>query len=275
MARQAGACLVTALLLRGLAFGSGPGHTGQRRATPASNRAFRGRFVAGAFAKGDEGTIVDPDGITYARFQGGTLLESSQEVPEWMQPQKPKPDPERKVAPKQPQEWFIGTVKSYAPAQGYGFIESEDTFTRYGTDVFLHRSQVEDENGARKVSQGERVRFAVDLNKKGRPQARDVQKYVESNAVAPTKTFVGKVKSFSVERGFGFIACEETRSIFGGDIFLHKKQAEEAGIKDNDMVVFSVEVSSKGQPQARKVGKFGSAAQEGAADTVEDMVDFN
>merc|ERR1719323_2213478 len=128
----------------------------------------------------------------------------------------------------EPEEWFIGKIKSYAPMQGYGFIECDDTFQVYESDVFLHRMQVQDGRLGR-PQKGDTVRFSVEMNKKGRPQARNVDRYVEGGPWVPaTKSFVGRVKSYSDKQGFGFIACEDTKIVFKSDIFIHKIQYEEA-----------------------------------------------
>lgn len=167
------------------------------------------------------------------------------------------------------EETFVGQVKSYAPQQGYGFIECQDTFDKYKSDVFLHKNQVE--NGPlKRVSKGDSVRFSVEMNKKGRPQARNLQRHVPFG-VPPEKTFVGRVKAFSPAKGFGFIACDDTRNIFNSDIFLHKIQFETAGLEMGCLATFTVEVNAKGRPQARNVARFtpGSFTESTAEEEVE------
>merc|ERR1719217_600685 len=77
---------------------------------------------------------------------------------------------------------FYGRVKSYNPKQGYGFLECPDARARFGRDVFLHKAQMGELLG-RFVGPGTRlepkwltmqVRFSVEINKQGMPQARDV-----------------------------------------------------------------------------------------------------
>eukprot|EP00411_Alexandrium_monilatum_P100200 CAMPEP_0175772592 /NCGR_PEP_ID=MMETSP0097-20121207/72632_1 /TAXON_ID=311494 /ORGANISM="Alexandrium monilatum, Strain CCMP3105" /LENGTH=271 /DNA_ID=CAMNT_0017082957 /DNA_START=1 /DNA_END=813 /DNA_ORIENTATION=+ len=64
------------------------------------------------------------------------------------------------------------------------------------------------------------------------------------------------VKSYNPDKGFGFIACEDTYKQYKCDVFLHKQQAEEAqGLQVGDAVKFLVEVNAKGKPQARKVAR--------------------
>jgi len=64
----------------------------------------------------------------------------------------------------------IGVVKTFSADNGFGFIACEATFALYQRDVFLHQKQ------AAGVDVGDRVRFAVELNGRGQPQARQVRK---------------------------------------------------------------------------------------------------
>lgn len=178
------------------------------------------------------------DGMTFERFDGESPAVSQEAV-----------------SKEAPDEWHVGEIKSFAQQQGYGFIQCDDTFARYKNDVFLHKKQV-DEAGLRKISLKDKLRFTVELNKNGRPQARKVERFKEVPKVSQEKTFVGRVKKFEANAGYGFIACDETRALFGADIFLHRNQAIEAGAEAGSMVTFAVEVSGKGQPQARNVAKF-------------------
>jgi len=63
---------------------------------------------------------------------------------------------------------YEGTVKSYNPDKGFGFIFCEATLKRYQSDVFLHKKQAEG------VSLGDKVTFEVEVNERGKPQARNV-----------------------------------------------------------------------------------------------------
>lgn len=177
--------------------------------------------------------MMDGEGVSYARFEGSTLVEVE----------------------KVEEEWYVGEVKSFAPVQGYGFIQCEDTFARFNSDVFLHKRQVE-EGPLKRVQKGDKVRFSVEMNKAGRPQARNVERYNDGAWVSPEKSFLGRVKGFREDLGYGFIACEDTRNIFNSDIFLHRNQYESAGLVQGAMATFTVEVNDKGKPQARNVARF-------------------
>jgi len=65
---------------------------------------------------------------------------------------------------------YTGMIKSFNEANGYGFISCEDLKKEgYHNDVFLHHAQL---NGNQV---GSEVVFAVFLNAKGQPQAKDLE----------------------------------------------------------------------------------------------------
>lgn len=63
---------------------------------------------------------------------------------------------------------IMGVIKSYSPKDGYGFIACPEVQEVFGCDVFLHASQMG------QLGLGDRVNFAVLLNKDQKPQAFDV-----------------------------------------------------------------------------------------------------
>merc|ERR1719453_782553 len=66
---------------------------------------------------------------------------------------------------------------------------------------------------------------------------------------AATGRFQGRVKSYNVQKGFGFIECPEAHQIYGRDVFLHKAQI--ANFKIGSQVSFAVEMNKSNMPQAR------------------------
>jgi len=79
---------------------------------------------------------------------------------------------------------YCGRVKSYNPKQGYGFLDCPDAKACFGRDVFIHKAQMGELLG-RFVGPGTKldpktlkmnVRFGVEINKSGMPQARDVSR---------------------------------------------------------------------------------------------------
>jgi len=190
--------------------------------------------------------MFDGNGMGYNRFAGGDAEE--EEAAEPRRRRRGGGDEEAEA------EVFVGQVKSYASQQGYGFIDCEETFARYSSDVFLHKNQVEEK--MKRVAKGDKVRFCVTMNKAGRPQARDVDRYVDSSVVPPTKTFVGRVKGFREDLGYGFLSCEDTRNIFSGDIFIHRNQYAPAELEPGCLATFTIEVNTQGRPQARNVARY-------------------
>jgi len=66
------------------------------------------------------------------------------------------------------------------------------------------------------------------------------------------KRHEGFVKSFNEKSGFGFIACEELKEVYGNDVFMHHKQFP-GGCELHQAVSFSVFLSKEGKPQAYDV----------------------
>lgn len=80
---------------------------------------------------------------------------------------------------------FQGRIKSFNAEKGYGFVESAQATQVYGRDVFLHKAHI----GT--FSIGAFVTFAVEMNKQGMPQARDL---IGSDGVAAKGGGKGKGK---------------------------------------------------------------------------------
>lgn len=64
----------------------------------------------------------------------------------------------------------LGTLKSFSPAQGYGFIACEEVFSNYQRDVYFDKSQLPTNNW----HFGQTVEFVVIHNARGHPQARQI-----------------------------------------------------------------------------------------------------
>eukprot|EP01060_Flectonema_neradi_P031241 TRINITY_DN4690_c0_g1_i4.p1 TRINITY_DN4690_c0_g1~~TRINITY_DN4690_c0_g1_i4.p1 ORF type:complete len:205 (+),score=46.21 TRINITY_DN4690_c0_g1_i4:55-669(+) len=68
----------------------------------------------------------------------------------------------------------VGVVKSFNSNSGFGFIECKLSNDKYSRDVFLHKAQ------AGEIEVGTVVEFAIDINERGMPQARDVKRADET-----------------------------------------------------------------------------------------------
>jgi len=156
------------------------------------------------------------------------------------------------------EHWYLGTIKSFNVAKGYGFIECPEIKNEGHTnDVFLHHAQV----GECKV--GDSVMFTTFLNKNGRPQAatvtiaaryQNVPAQGESASLAGQTigNFTGIIGAFNEKAGYGFIRCPALREMgCAYDVFLHRLQLGDCHVGDE--VSFAVYMNKKNQPQARDV----------------------
>merc|ERR1719195_1929913 len=142
---------------------------------------------------------------------------------------------------------FSGIIKGFDANKGYGFIACEELKEAYGCDVWLHHGQ------CRGFGNGSQVDFAVLLGKDGKPQGFDVKNGQNGGGVpadagwflaakgktkgaaqmpgppapgskrpphmsgAEGQRYVGGIKSFTPEKGFGFINCPELFECYGRD----------------------------------------------------------
>ena len=75
---------------------------------------------------------------------------------------------------------------------------------------------------------------------------------VDLHAVSDNmRDYSGFVREYNSRSGFGFIICAETWMIYKHDVFLHRYQARR--ISAGDQVIVSIDLNSRGQPQARNV----------------------
>jgi len=136
-------------------------------------------------------------------------------------------------------------LKKVDKAKGFGFIFSEDLNATYECDVFVAPGELT----GKEILLGDRVRFAVKVNKKGKPEALDLQPINEDDEEGEEMT--GAIKSFDDLQGYGFIASIHATAKWGRDIFLHRKQLGD--FKVGDVVELNVKINGKGHPQAFKL----------------------
>lgn len=200
---------------------------------------------------------------------------------------------------------FRGTVKSYSESNGYGFLGGDEITAALGKDVFLHQREVTEVTGIARpqIPAGVAVTFAVTINPKGQPQARELrfedQSFLQLQAMGQPvggqqpggggggmggqggsfqyqyvqggRRFRGFVRSFSQINGFGFVGGDEITQNFGKDAFLHFRELqavmgqEKPTIPSGTWLTFTVTMNQKGQPQARDV-QFEPAQQMGTLD---------
>lgn len=75
------------------------------------------------------------------------------------------------------------------------------------------------------------------------------------------KRYKGFVKCFGPREGYGFITCNELKSLYHQDVFLHHVQVSELGfsLTRGDLVEFTVEENANNQPQARNLKRLRAA----------------
>eukprot|EP00929_Paragymnodinium_shiwhaense_P065243 TRINITY_DN32726_c0_g2_i1.p1 TRINITY_DN32726_c0_g2~~TRINITY_DN32726_c0_g2_i1.p1 ORF type:complete len:428 (-),score=89.81 TRINITY_DN32726_c0_g2_i1:53-1336(-) len=188
-------------------------------------------------------------------------------------------------------QYYVGRLKSYRNASGFGFIECKQSHDTFGTDVFVHKKEM-----SQPWRIGQVCEFAINVNARGQAQATDVmwlpmqrgQKHgslfdgsgylakspATTTNVPPSATEVspsasqdarhpvvsnqprrlGVIKSFSPQSGYGFVNCEETFEYYTRDVYIAQNQlpANIGNVVDR-FVEFDVQLNSGGQPQARNV----------------------
>ena len=65
--------------------------------------------------------------------------------------------------------------------------------------------------------------------------------------------YIGRIKRYQDGPlgGYGFIDCDEVKSRFSRDVYIHKNQM--IGFQIGDEVSFTIALNNKGEPQARNV----------------------
>jgi len=161
-----------------------------------------------------------------------------------------------------------GTVTSYSLQSAWGFISCPPLSQYFGKDVFFHHK---DCNG-QPIQKGMTVNFELDMSDEKRPQGRQIvvegvpqqQQTVATPAIdmsqVPAGTLQGKIQSFSLQAGWGFIECPMITTSPGKGIFFHIKDA--IGFKDGNFqrgapVQFVVGQGPSGKLQAQQVHPIG------------------
>jgi len=176
-----------------------------------------------------------------------------------------------------------GTIKFFDKDKGYGFIRCQEATERFGQDVFMHHTQLND------LLIGDHVQFRIQVNARGKPQAHDlragdplmrsIMRAVElhgadsddgdmplqvtnsgsadaailhdmegQHMAVDQYPYLGTIKFIESQKGFGFIRCDETYRIYGKDVYATPSQVD--GFRLGDQVRFSVKQNNRGHPQA-------------------------
>eukprot|EP00747_Dinoflagellata_sp_TGD_P198195 gnl/TRDRNA2_/TRDRNA2_70579_c0_seq1.p1 gnl/TRDRNA2_/TRDRNA2_70579_c0~~gnl/TRDRNA2_/TRDRNA2_70579_c0_seq1.p1 ORF type:complete len:215 (+),score=39.52 gnl/TRDRNA2_/TRDRNA2_70579_c0_seq1:58-702(+) len=145
---------------------------------------------------------------------------------------------------------YAGTVKSFNPHKGWGFITGDD-----GTEYFLMKHAL---NGFH-VAKGTHVTFNVVQGTKG-ANASDVT-VVSQTSDGSDYEFLGEVKSFDANTGYGFLTGEAVLAKFGRDAFVSAKELPGGYAGKKGKCRFKIRQGAKG-PEAYEVRMLGWASDE-------------
>eukprot|EP00427_Karlodinium_veneficum_P068302 CAMPEP_0169323448 /NCGR_PEP_ID=MMETSP1017-20121227/9955_1 /TAXON_ID=342587 /ORGANISM="Karlodinium micrum, Strain CCMP2283" /LENGTH=339 /DNA_ID=CAMNT_0009418051 /DNA_START=15 /DNA_END=1031 /DNA_ORIENTATION=- len=156
---------------------------------------------------------------------------------------------------------YRGTVTTYDQVRGSGTIDSVSVRTVYNSDVFFLVGALR----GRDPHVGMELEFCVINNPENGPQACNVSFPHPGSSppsippgIAPAPgdpaagRFLGVIKSFNSQKGWGHIESHEARAIFGRDIFLLRSTLRGADVGAGNQVEFTVNNAPKG-PMARDV----------------------
>lgn len=152
---------------------------------------------------------------------------------------------------------YTGTIKSFNPDKGWGFVECP----ALGADAMVIRHDL---NGFI-VGKGDAVSFGVKQTEKGY-QAVNITVVGGADG---SQMFQGEVKSWNEAKGFGFLSSATAQQMWGKDVFVLKSQFPGGMTWQGAPVQFRASVGDKGPAAVGEVkilgGQGGMAGWGGAA----------
>eukprot|EP00933_Yihiella_yeosuensis_P059820 TRINITY_DN6151_c0_g2_i1.p1 TRINITY_DN6151_c0_g2~~TRINITY_DN6151_c0_g2_i1.p1 ORF type:complete len:197 (-),score=66.81 TRINITY_DN6151_c0_g2_i1:235-777(-) len=137
---------------------------------------------------------------------------------------------------------LTGTVKSFNPHKGWGFVECN------GQDIFLNKKEL---NGVC-VNKGDQVQFTIQQTEKGSAAAG-----VTALKAPEEMTYFGEIKRFNPNSGYGFI----TSVAFTEDIFVLRSELPGGFGPEGGHCKFKVTDEAKGKA-AKEVQLLGAAGDQ-------------
>lgn len=131
---------------------------------------------------------------------------------------------------------YKGRVKS-VHEKGHAFVECHAVSKKYDRDVYFDAEELEFGG----LAVGKEVYFVLRHNQKNQPVGQ---------IVPPHGAFVGTLKEYNPDKGFGFVECSDSHRLFDTDVFIHKNEVEMMNATVGEEVTFAVQLNAKGQPQA-------------------------
>lgn len=152
------------------------------------------------------------------------------------------PDTDRMLDSSASERLHEGTISHLDESKRYAFISCQEVREQYNFDAFLLGAQID------KFVIGTKVRFDIEETRNRRPKAVNVV-IVADEPASDTRVdeqFIGIVKSYDPERGYGFITCQD--ELHQHDVFVHKLQM--SNFRVGDRVRFRLQDCAKGNLQA-------------------------
>eukprot|EP00929_Paragymnodinium_shiwhaense_P065939 TRINITY_DN33035_c0_g1_i1.p1 TRINITY_DN33035_c0_g1~~TRINITY_DN33035_c0_g1_i1.p1 ORF type:complete len:395 (+),score=75.52 TRINITY_DN33035_c0_g1_i1:101-1285(+) len=185
---------------------------------------------------------------------------------------------------------YTGVVKSFGQ-KGWGMIECPGTMAIYGKDMFFLKSSLLMGEGS--ISVGQQVQFTVGMGDRG-TEAKEIRPvggapgfggfpggyggygghqmppHMAAAAMlggamgmGGSGPYMGVVKSFNDEKGWGFVSCDETMALYGKDMFLHKAELNGYAPSPGQQVQFSVTNGGNGKWHAGDIVFLGGGGGKG------------
>jgi len=153
------------------------------------------------------------------------------------------PDTDRMFDSSASERLHEGTISHLDESKRYAFISCPEVREQYNFDAFLLGAQID------KFVVGTKVRFDIEETRNRRPKAVNVVIVADEPAsnTSVDEQFIGIVKSYDPERGYGLITCQEDE-LHQHDVFVHKLQMN--NFRVGDRVRFRLQDCAKGNLQA-------------------------